>query len=220
MVYVRNEVMIKYKNINWILQATAGRLRRMNRELKKALTRQRIKEAALSLLAEQGYETTTIEQIAKLAGVAKGTFFNYFASKDELICDLQTVFVMNEVAKLKDKPGPLIPRMRMVLFQLVQQLPHNKSVTRALFQAILGSGPALEEHNQLIGQIMESIVPLIAQGQENGELRKDMPAEMISQLAVQTYFGALIVWSMSDEEEGINEQIALTFDLFFKGITA
>jgi AcrR family transcriptional regulator len=192
----------------------------MNRELKKALTRQRIKEAALSLLAEQGYETTTIEQIAKLAGVAKGTFFNYFASKDELICDLQTVFVMNEVAKLKDKPGPLIPRMRMVLFQLVQQLPHNKSVTRALFQAILGSGPALEEHNQLIGQIMESIVPLIAQGQENGELRKDMPAEMISQLAVQTYFGALIVWSMSDEEEGINEQIALTFDLFFKGITA
>ncbi|QYR22905.1 TetR/AcrR family transcriptional regulator [Paenibacillus sp. sptzw28] len=192
----------------------------MNRELKKALTRQRIKEAALSLLAEQGYETTTIEQIAKLAGVAKGTFFNYFASKDELICDLQTVFVMNEAAKLKDKPGPLIPRMRMVLFQLVQQLPHNKSVTRALFQAILGSGPALEEHNQLVAQVMESIVPLIAQGQENGELRKDMPAEMISQLAVQTYFGALIVWSMSDEEEGINEQIALTFDLFFKGITA
>ncbi|WP_430162509.1 TetR/AcrR family transcriptional regulator, partial [Paenibacillus algorifonticola] len=46
----------------------------MNRELKKEQTRQRIKDASLSLFAEQGYETTTIEQVAKLSGVAKGTF--------------------------------------------------------------------------------------------------------------------------------------------------
>jgi AcrR family transcriptional regulator len=188
----------------------------MNRELKKEQTRQRIKDAALSLFAEQGYETTTIEQVAKLAGVAKGTFFNYFASRDELTCELRSVFVMNEVAKLKDKPGPLIPRMRMFIFELVQQLPHNKSVMRALFQGILGSGPALE----LFEQMMEAIVPLISHGQDNGELRKDMPATMIARLVIQTYYGALIVWSMSNEDEGLNEQIAITFDLFFKGIAA
>lgn len=191
----------------------------MKRELKKEQTRMRIKEAALSLLAEQGYETTTIDQIAKLSGIAKGTFFNYFASKDELICDLQSVFVMNEIMKLKDKPGPLIPRVQMVIFSLVQQFPLNKPGTRALFQATFGSGPALEVHNQLLDEITQVLIPLIEQGQEGGELRKDMPASMIAQLALQTYIGTLIVWSMDDREEPINDQMALTFDLFFKGIT-
>ncbi|MFC5648166.1 TetR/AcrR family transcriptional regulator [Paenibacillus solisilvae] len=191
----------------------------MKREQKKEQTRIRIKEAALSLFAEQGFETTTIEQIAKLAGVAKGTFFNYFTSKDELICDLQGVFVMNEIVKLKDKPGPLIPRMQVVVFSLVQQFPLNKPVTRALFQAIFRSGPALERHNKLLNELMNVLIPLIEQGQENGELRKDMPAAMIAQLSLQTYFGALIVWSMDDQDDPITDQMALTFDLFFKGIT-
>ncbi|BBH24899.1 TetR family transcriptional regulator [Paenibacillus baekrokdamisoli] len=190
----------------------------MKRELKKEQTRLRIKEAALSLFSEQGYETTTIEQIAKASGVAKGTFFNYFVSKDKLVCELQGVFVMNEIMNLKDKPGPLIPRVQMVVFLLAKQLPLNKSMTRALFQAIFGSGPALDAHNRMKSEMTDVLVPLIKQGQESGELRKDMPAEMIAQLALQTYFGALIVWSMEDKEEPIMDQLALTFDLFFKGI--
>ena len=140
----------------------------MKRELKKEQTRIRIKEAALSLLAEQGYETTTIEQIAKLSGIAKGTFFNYFASKDELICDLQGVFVMNEITKLKDKPGPLIQRFKMVFFSLVHKFPRNKSVFRGLFQAVGGSGPALERRNKLTGEFMEVLIANSAGAGERG----------------------------------------------------
>ncbi|GGD48790.1 TetR/AcrR family transcriptional regulator [Paenibacillus nasutitermitis] len=190
----------------------------MDREMKKEQTRLRIKDAAYALFSELGYEATTVEQVAKLAGVAKGTFFNYFSSKDDLIHELQGIFVMTEVAKLKDKPGPLIPRLRMVIFQMVQQFPHNKSLIRALFQAELGGGRALEMHNCIVEDLLEGIVPIIVLGQESGELRKDMPAIMIGQLALQTYFGALFMWSMDSGDEPIDEQMALTFDLFFKGI--
>ncbi|CAH1211704.1 hypothetical protein PAECIP111893_03460 [Paenibacillus plantiphilus] len=190
----------------------------MNRETKKELTRTRIKEAALSLFAEQSYESTTIEQIAKLAGVAKGTFFNYFMSKDELICDLQGLFVINEIIKLKDKQGPLIPKMQLIIFELLRQFPLNKGLTRALFQAILGSDKALEKHRKLIADLKDVIIPLVEYGQECGELRKEMPADMIAQLALHTYFGTLILWSMEEDEEKLNEQMVVTFDLFFKGI--
>ncbi|MCQ6559597.1 TetR/AcrR family transcriptional regulator [Paenibacillus mendelii] len=192
----------------------------MNREQKKQQTRIQIKDAALSLFAEQGYEATSIEQIVKQVGVAKGTFFNYFSSKDELICDLLSMFVMGEAKKLKDKPGPIIPRMRMILFQLVQRFPLNKQLGRALFQATLGSSKALEAHNAAMHELIEALIPIIRQAQESGELRKDMPPEMIAGLAYQTYFGALIVWSMNDEQEPIDEQMAITFDLFFRGIQA
>ncbi|MBW7456917.1 TetR/AcrR family transcriptional regulator [Paenibacillus sepulcri] len=190
----------------------------MNRELKKEQTRIRIQDAAYSLFSEQGYEHTTIEQVARLAGVAKGTFFNYFASKEDLIHELQGVFVMTEIAKLKAKPGPLIPRLRMLIFQMVQQFPLNKSLTRAMFQADLAGGAALVKHNCMVEEMLEVIVPTIVLGQESGELRQDMPAAMMGRLALQTYFGTLVMWSMSDDDEPIDEQMALTFDLFFKGI--
>ncbi|NJE84869.1 TetR/AcrR family transcriptional regulator [Thermococcus sp. CX2] len=48
-------------------------------------TRERILKAAEELFAEKGYDKTTVDEIVEKAGVAKGTFYNYFKSKEELI---------------------------------------------------------------------------------------------------------------------------------------
>jgi AcrR family transcriptional regulator len=55
------------------------------RERKKRLTRQRIVMAAVELFETQGYEQTTVAQIAAAADVDPKTFFNYFGSKDEVL---------------------------------------------------------------------------------------------------------------------------------------
>lgn len=55
------------------------------RERKKRLTRQRIVMAAIRLFEEQGYEQTTVAQIAAAADVDPKTFSNYFRSKDEVL---------------------------------------------------------------------------------------------------------------------------------------
>jgi AcrR family transcriptional regulator len=55
------------------------------RSRKKAKTRLAIEDAALALFAEQGYEATTVEQIAERAEVSTTTFFRYFPSKAEVI---------------------------------------------------------------------------------------------------------------------------------------
>ncbi|NJE13628.1 TetR/AcrR family transcriptional regulator [Thermococcus sp. LS2] len=48
-------------------------------------TREKILKAARELFAEKGYDKTTVDEIVERAGVAKGTFYNYFKSKEELI---------------------------------------------------------------------------------------------------------------------------------------
>jgi AcrR family transcriptional regulator len=55
------------------------------RERKKRLTRHRIVMAAVELFETQGYEQTTVAQIAAAADVDPKTFFNYFGSKDEVL---------------------------------------------------------------------------------------------------------------------------------------
>ncbi|GAA5153536.1 hypothetical protein GCM10023321_23920 [Pseudonocardia eucalypti] len=55
------------------------------RERKKRQTRQLLVETAFRLFADQGYEQTTVAQIARAADVATKTFFNYFPSKEDVL---------------------------------------------------------------------------------------------------------------------------------------
>ncbi len=64
-------------------------------------TRRRLYAAAITLVAEQGFSATTVEQIAERAGVAKGTVYYNFASKTELVEGL-----------LRDGVGPLTASLR------------------------------------------------------------------------------------------------------------
>jgi AcrR family transcriptional regulator len=72
------------------------------RERKKARTRRAIRMEALRLFDEQGYESTTIEQIAAAAEVSPSTFFRYFPTKEDLV--LQDDYDPLMLAALRDRP--------------------------------------------------------------------------------------------------------------------
>src|SRR5580765_1883067 len=71
------------------------------RDRRSSETRDRIFKAALQLFAQKGFNNTTVEEITIAADVAKGTFFNYFESKEQVLfalTEVQEQHVRNAVA--------------------------------------------------------------------------------------------------------------------------
>jgi AcrR family transcriptional regulator len=77
------------------------------RERKKARTRAAIRQHALRLFREQGYQGTTVEQIAEAAEVSPSTFFRYFPTKEDVV--LQDDFDIIAVEKFEAQPAGLSP---------------------------------------------------------------------------------------------------------------
>jgi AcrR family transcriptional regulator len=77
------------------------------RERKKAKTRAAIREHALRLIREQGYDATTVEQIAEAAEVSPSTFFRYFPTKEDVV--LQDDMDLLWIDALRAQPSELSP---------------------------------------------------------------------------------------------------------------
>jgi AcrR family transcriptional regulator len=77
------------------------------RERKKARTRASIREHALRLFREQGYQATTVEQIAAAAEVSPSTFFRYFPTKEDVV--LRDDFELRIFEAFERQPPDLAP---------------------------------------------------------------------------------------------------------------
>ncbi|MDF2669326.1 MAG: TetR/AcrR family transcriptional regulator [Paenibacillus sp.] len=191
----------------------------MNREEKKRETRKRIIDAALQLFSEHGYEATTVAQITDLAGVGKGTFFNYFDSKETIMCDLQGFWAIDEIMKLREHPGPYVPRIKEMLVELVYRMQLNRPLVKVMLQGTLTSPFNLANQNEILHTVYEAATPIVQLAQERGEFNDKYSPEIITQMTVQAFFGCLLFWAMEQGEEKLADQMKLTMELFFAGVT-
>src|SRR5256885_9293999 len=108
------------------------------RQLAADDTRKRLFAAAVQLFSTSGYHATTVDAIARKAGVAKGTFFVHFATKDAVVTELvrrQTRATLDaRLAALADGP---IPALRATVMALGAQANLSRELTRAVLAALL-----------------------------------------------------------------------------------
>jgi AcrR family transcriptional regulator len=115
------------------------------RQRKKTATRDRIRANALRLFGEQGYDATTVEQIAAAAGVSHMTFFRYFPTKEDVA--LSDSYDPLIAALLAQTPAtwPLTQRIRTALLQGLTQVYDTDRDALLAQNKLIVSTPVLRE---------------------------------------------------------------------------
>jgi AcrR family transcriptional regulator len=195
---------------------------RSRRERRSAELRERLFRSALTLFSSKGYAETTVEDITKAADVGKGTFFNYFPSKEHILMafgEMQLGKLENIVHDAQHSDRSMREVLRTLVDRMTEEPVRNPAIIRALLQANLASVPVrgamlrIHDRNRaLLGQLMRH-------GQERGEIRKDLPPEEIAQVWRQTIFGTLLLWSLSGDHTLV-KRIETAIQLLWDGISA
>jgi AcrR family transcriptional regulator len=115
------------------------------RQRKKAETRDRIRGCALRLFLEQGYEATTVEQIAAAAGVSQMTFFRYFPAKEDVALADSYDPMIARLLEQTPADWPLLQRIRVVLVQGLAQVYETDRDALLAQNRLIAATPALRD---------------------------------------------------------------------------
>jgi AcrR family transcriptional regulator len=198
----------------------SGRPVRGRRERRSAETRERLFRAALELFGRKGFAETTVEDITEAADVGKGTFFNYFPSKDHILLafgEMQLAKLESAVAEVRHSGQPMREFLQSLGVRMTQEPIRNPGIVRTLLQAYLSTTPvraAMQDMQKRVHALHTEIVRL---GQERGEIRKDLPATELAMVFRQTIFGTLLMWSLHGDAT-LHERIDSAFNVLWSGL--
>lgn len=160
--------------------------------------KQRIVLAAIELFAKKGYANTATSEIAKEAGVAEGTIFRHFGTKENLLLAILIPFIKHSLPQVADaifeevlaeKPKTIEEFVRALATERFMFFKENRDLFRIFIKEMIYHD---ELKNELISHISEHalsrIEQIIQDFQEKGEVI-DIPAKILSRNIFTTLLG-------------------------------
>jgi AcrR family transcriptional regulator len=190
------------------------------RQRRSAETRERLFRAALRLFADKGFAETTVADITDAADVGKGTFFNYFPSKEHILVafsDMQLSKLQATVDEMRDKHVPMREFFRDMTLRMTQEPARAPDVVRAILQANLTSSSVRSVMRERSARSEALLTQLVQIGQERGEFRRDVPALELAQVFRQTIFGTLLMWSLYGDAS-LSDRIERAMEIVWLGL--
>lgn len=184
--------------------------------------RERILDAAVRVFAEQGFYHAKVAQIAQLAGVADGTIYLYFKSKDDLLISLfedRMTEVNAQLREALDEARDAIDRLKRVIRLHLALVEQNLPMAEVISVELRQSSKFVKEYaNPKFVEFLRLIAGAIADGQHAGELRRDVDPQLIA----RSLFGALdeiaLSWLMKKEKFDLQRAAVDLERLFVDGL--
>lgn len=186
------------------------------------LKQERILAAALDVFSTKGFANATVQEIAQKARVGKGTFYTYFATKEEvltrIIDDGLTQMVQHISSRIKSVTGS-VTKLRAVLLEQLRYFRDNQPLCRLITREVLGHREQLATLAQKISSAyIKMLKEVIDSGIEGGEL-KALDAETVA-AALYGMLSSVALYSRQLPNDEALERVAATLqELVLCGIS-
>lgn len=145
----------------------------------------RIIDAAVSVFAEKGYDAANTNEIAKAAGIAVGSLFQYFKTKENLfryVIQQGAGFIETDIGailKAEISGREKLHRLMLLTVRACQKYPEYQQLYHEI-TAIGNQDFIVDIARELESYAAAGLIKLIKQGQERGDIRTDLPAEVLA----------------------------------------
>ena len=141
-------------------------------------TKRKIFETSMKLFAEKGYDATSIEEITATVGVAKGTLYYHFSSKEEIfkfLVEEGVKLLKNSIAIKTDKLTNSLDKIRAIVLIELKVLVKYESIMTIILSQIWGTGPRSKMCRDYVFEYIQMIQEIVEEGMEKGEIIKADP---------------------------------------------
>ena len=164
-------------------------------------TKRKIFETSMKLFAEKGYDATSIEEITATVGVAKGTLYYHFASKEEIfnfLIEEGIKLLQNSVDIKTAKHSNYIDKIKAIVLIQIKIVAKYENIITIILSQFWGN----ESRNQMcknqIFLYIKQIEEIVEQGIQKGEIKQGNPQAIASE--IYSLICANLVYKVRDRE--------------------
>ncbi|MEU3303982.1 TetR family transcriptional regulator [Streptomyces sp. NPDC006678] len=181
------------------------------RERKKLKTRTAIRRAMFRLIAEQGYEATTIEQIAAAAEVSPSTVFRYFPSKEDIVLAGEYDEAIERALRTRPVDEPPLDSLRAILTAAVSRMLENEPQEMHLRTKLMTEVPALRARmTESMAETSQSLARPLAD--RAGRDPDDLEVRVFAASVMGALREALLYWAERDQQDDLVALVNRTLD--------
>lgn len=175
-------------------------------------SKEKLQLAAAKLFMKNGYENTTVHEIASLAGVTERTFFRQFKDKSDVLFDTSNTMGQRVAAFITDNfDGEQKPlKLAVGGFASISEFFDGSRERVLARNQIIQSNPDLQERDLLKGQVLIESVTNALSVKYDSEL-----SELTARFAVEIFHMAFKKW-IESAEKGFAEQVLVVYALYEK----
>lgn len=178
------------------MPAAASADKPSRRERRKREVRERILEAAMRRFIRQGFDDTTVDQIADDADVAQKTFFNYFPTKQQLFRELAAARIdeLQEILEEeRERGGSTQEKIGHCFLRLSELLVERKRLARDLILEIMRATPP-GRHGEELSKLHGAFGAILRDGQAAGDVRADQGVDFLTEMVVGGFNTVMNNW--------------------------
>ncbi|MFH1215216.1 MAG: TetR/AcrR family transcriptional regulator [Pseudomonadota bacterium] len=194
------------------------------REEKKRRTRKAILQAAVQLFGDKGFDRTSIDELARAAGVGKGTIYSYFQTKSEIFlafCEDELDHVYAEVSEKTRADASLTKKLMALFLGEFRYVTRHKDFGRLLLrEMIFPKDLTMERSKDLDNRYINYLSAMCKEAQQRGELRRDVDLLFVCGHFYALYLITVSAWYMGrlQTEDDVAEALQLLLQQTMEGL--